>query len=499
MRLPCVPAQAQYGQQFSTLSARMRFIMFFIVLFAIFVPAKDNKDNSSELEAQRYVLDSLAREVEALKKNRLEKANNLERAEAVRWQSRYAQSKATQEYQNETRILEGLYSKSSDNISRIAAELGAIRNLSSEQKDKAVAAQNNLDNFYLQVNQATDKSIEEISQDFPAKIEERLLNFANNKPGIEAYFQDKFNRLMLTETQEFTVKDSHRLRLGTVFFADIAPEQNADVKMVLRTGSLTGKVFEWRSSLAKNISEDVKRTILSAQQHADSAWIPMDVLQTKSVMGASLNTKEQTYSQKFFSWFNAGGIVMYPLFLVAFTALFLALERAFMLWQRGHISKTFINNLRSLVQNNQMEEAKKLCRKQKNCLGKILGAIVENFENGKSEAQKYTQGIIFSEQSKLEKRMGFLAALGTVAPLLGLLGTVTGMIALFQVITQVGTNDARILAGGISEALITTETGLIIAIPIMLFHGKLSETLDYIITEMKIQSLALFTLLWKEE
>jgi len=68
-------------------------------------------------------------------------------------------------------------------------------------------------------------------------------------------------------------------------------------------------------------------------------------------------------------------------------------------------------------------------------------SIVEN--TSKSEAQKSLQRTILTEQAKLEKRMGFLAALGTVAPLLGLLGTVTGMILLFQVITQVGTNDAE--------------------------------------------------------
>jgi biopolymer transport protein ExbB len=87
--------------------------------------------------------------------------------------------------------------------------------------------------------------------------------------------------------------------------------------------------------------------------------------------------------------------------------------------------------------------------------------------------------------------MGMLAALGSIAPLLGLLGTVTGMISLFQVITQAGTNDARLLAGGISEALVTTETGLVIAIPIMLMHGKLSESLDYISGELGVESTAL--------
>jgi len=474
----------------------MRVVTVFLLLAISFSFAKE-KVQQVDLAGQQRTLDSLGRVVEALKKIKLEKANQLEKAEAIRWQNRYVQNQANTEYQNETRILEGLYTKTSDNISRTATELGTLRNLSTEQKEKAEAAKNSLDNFYLLVKQAVDKSIEEIPQDFPAKMEERLLSFANNPPTIETYFNDKFARLELTKTQELITKDSHRLRLGTVFFADAAQEQSEDVQAVLRTGSLTGKIFEWRSALSKDISAGIRQTVLNAQQGADSAWIPLDVLQTKSVIGAS-SAVEQTYLQKFLEWFKAGGIVMYPLALVAFAALLIALERSFVLWRRGHISKTFIGKLQSMIKNEQISDAKILCKKQKTCLGKILGTIVENSANKKEQMQKSLQEILLTEQSKLEKRMGFLAALGTVAPLLGLLGTVTGMILLFQVITQAGTNDARILAGGISEALITTETGLIIAIPIMLLHGKLSETLDYVTTEIRVHSLALLNMLWKE-
>jgi biopolymer transport protein ExbB len=469
----------------------MRFITLFL-FFAISMSVA--KDNVIDLAAQQRTLDSIKQEIEVLKKVRLEKANQLEKAEAVRWQNRYVQNQATTEYQNETRFLEGRYTKISDDISRMAAELGSLRNLATEQKEKNAATQNSLDNFYLLVKQSVDKRIEEIPQDFPAKMEERLLNFANNPPTIETYFGDLFERLELTQTQEFTSKDSYRLRLGTVFYAN---SMENDMQAVLRTGALQGKLFEWRSAFSKELSADFRRAVFNAQQGADSAWIPIDVLQTKSVMG-NFSSTEQTYLQKFLSWFKAGGLVMYPLALVAFAALFLAFERAFVLWGRGHISKTFTGKLQTLVKSNRISEAKILCKEQKTCLGKILGTIVENCENGKEQTQKILQENLLAEQSKLEKRMSFLAALGTIAPLLGLLGTVTGMILLFQVITQAGTNDARILAGGISEALITTETGLIIAIPIMLFHGKLSETLDYITTEIRIQSLTLLNILWKE-
>jgi len=469
-------------------------IILFLLLLAINLFAKEQVD----LAAQQRTLDSIKREVEVLKKIKLEKANQLEKAETIRWQNRYTQNQANTEYQNETRILEGRYAKISDDISRVAAELGVFRNLVTEQKEKNAAEQNGLDNFYLLVKQSVDKSAEEIPQDFPAKKEERLLHFANNPPTVEAYFNDKLGRLELTQTQEFTAKDSYRLRLGTVFFADAIWGQSDDVQIVLRTGALQGKIFEWRSAHSKELSANIRQTVFHAQQGLDSAWIPLDVLQTKSVMGTGAGSGEQTYLQKFSSWFKAGGLVMYPLALVALASLLLALERAFVLWKNGHISKTFTSKLQTLIKSNKISEAKILCKKQRTCLGKILGTIVENIENGKEQVQKSLQEIILSEQSKLEKRMGFLAALGTVAPLLGLLGTVTGMILLFQVITQAGTNDARILAGGISEALITTETGLIIAIPVMLFHGKLSETLDYITTEIRVQSLTLLNILWKE-
>jgi len=467
---------------------------FIIALLFLAVYGFAAKDNVIDPIAQQRTLDSIRQEVEALKRIRLEKANQLEKAEAARWQSRYAQNQANSEYQNETRFLEGRYTKISDDISRTATELGSLRNLAIEQKERNAAAQNGLDNFYLLIKQSIGKRIEEIPQDFPAKMEERLLNFANNPPTIETYFNDLFGRLELTQTQEFTAKDSYRLRLGTIFYASSAEN---DMQAVLRTGTLQGKLFEWRSTFSKELEADFRRAIFNAQQGADSAWVPIDVLQTKSVMG-NLSSNEQNNAQKFLSWFKAGGLVMYPLALVALAALFLAFERAFVLWKRGHISKTFVNKLQPLVKGNKISEAKILCQKQNTCLGKILGTIVENCEHGKERTQKILQEVLLAEQSKLEKRMSFLAALGTIAPLLGLLGTVTGMILLFQVITQAGTNDARILAGGISEALITTETGLIIAIPIMLLHGKLSETLDYITTEIRIQSLALLNILWKE-
>jgi biopolymer transport protein ExbB len=85
----------------------------------------------------------------------------------------------------------------------------------------------------------------------------------------------------------------------------------------------------------------------------------------------------------------------------------------------------------------------------------------------------------------LDRHLGMLAVLGGVAPLLGLLGTVTGMIHTFELVTIFGTGDAKLLSGGITEALVTTETGLIIAVPVLLVHAYLSRRVRGIVTSLE--------------
>ena len=129
----------------------------------------------------------------------------------------------------------------------------------------------------------------------------------------------------------------------------------------------------------------------------------------------------------------------------------------------------------------------------------MLFSVVNRAMETRDAAEKSLQEALLREQPKLDKRMGLISAIGTIAPLLGLLGTVTGIITLFTVITELGTNDARVLAGGISEALITTETGLIIAIPVMILHGLLSEKVEQVTSELYIQSTSLLNKLFPEE
>ena len=227
--------------------------------------------------------------------------------------------------------------------------------------------------------------------------------------------------------------------------------------------------------------------------------IPLDVLQNKAIKNSISDVKELTWTEQFKAFFKKGGIVMYPLMFVAIIALLLFLERFVMLSYRGRIGRRFSKQMNELVVEKKFEDAANLCLQKETSLSRVLFAVLNKAKDSRENAERSLNEALLREQPKLERRMGLLAAMGTIAPLLGLLGTVTGIITLFTVITEVGTNDARVLAGGISEALVTTEMGLVIAIPVMILHGLLSEKIEKITSELYVQSTWLLNQVFGKE
>jgi biopolymer transport protein ExbB len=291
-----------------------------------------------------------------------------------------------------------------------------------------------------------------------------------------------------------------------VFLGEVAND-NGDVQALMRSGALQGKIFEWNAGLPTEMATNIKAAVKQAETVTSSATgnqsatiaIPLDVLQNKAIKNSISDVKELTWTEQFHAFFKKGGIVMYPLMLVAIIALLLFLERFVMLSYRGHLGRRFTKKMDALVAEKKYEEAANLCLKKETSLAMVLFAVLNKVNDTRENAERSLQEALLREQPKLERRMGLLAAMGTIAPLLGLLGTVTGIITLFTVITEVGTNDARVLAGGISEALVTTEMGLVIAIPVMILHGLLSEKIEKITSELYVQSTSLMNKVFGKE
>lgn len=479
------------------------------------------KDSLLQVEVR-----NLQREVETLTRIRMQKADSLEKLDAKHWSNRYAESQLTEEHQNVTRELDGRYSKLSTDLGRVTEEVMANKNVTEEAEEKSKSEEIAFDALNTQVKLSIEKTLGDVAGDYPVGMNKRLLNLKrasaeaekkvpNTIAAVQGYMADLLARHEVTYTQSYGAELSqvgtrpdvnvNRLRLGTVFLGEVAND-NGDVQALLRSGALQGKVFEWNANLPTEMAANIKAAVNQAGSVASAATdaqatiaIPLDVLQNKAIKNSITDAKELTWTEEFKSFFKKGGIVMYPLSLVAIIALLLFLERFIMLSYRGHLGRRFTKKMDALVAEKKYEEAANLCLKKETSLAMVLFAVLNKVNDTRENAERSLQEALLREQPKLERRMGLLAAMGTIAPLLGLLGTVTGIITLFTVITEVGTNDARVLAGGISEALVTTEMGLVIAIPVMILHGLLSEKIEKITSELYVQSTSLMNKVFGKE
>ena len=505
---------------------RMFLIAVLVAVSASFAARKTDSEEQARIQdsLKQVELQNLQREVESLTRIRLQKADSLEKLEAAHWSKRYAESKMTEEHQVETRELDGRYSKLSTDLGRVSEEVQSSKSVTAEAEENARAEEDAFESFNTQIKLSIDKSLEEVTGDYPVGMDHRLISLKkmqkdaakknpNTMGALRGYALDLLNRHELTYTQSFgPVKTQvgnrpdvnvYRLRLGTVFLGEAATD-NGEIQALLRTGALQGKRYEWNSSLPKDMNDVIRTAINTAysglsKSNTVTVDIPMDVLQNKAIRNAIAGKERGSLGKRFTDWFKKGGIVMYPLSLVAIFALLLALERFIVLSRRGHLGRRFAKRLEQLLQGSRFEEAANLCLRYDTSLAMVLFAVLNKANDTRENAERSLQEALLREQPKLERRMGLLAAMGTIAPLLGLLGTVTGIITLFTVITEVGTNDARVLAGGISEALVTTETGLVIAIPVMIIHGLLSEKIEKVTSELYMQSMALLNRIFDKE
>lgn len=156
-----------------------------------------------------------------------------------------------------------------------------------------------------------------------------------------------------------------------------------------------------------------------------------------------------------------GKIVGYVIIAVAIIGLVIALIRLFELSRVSARVKKQRADLEHIDENNP--------------LGRVLGAFYQNKQFSVDVVSRKLEEVIFKEVASLRKGLPLLKVLAAIAPLLGLLGTVTGMIGTFQAITLFGTGDPKLMAGGISQALVTTVLGLVAAIPLLLLHSLLNS------------------------
>lgn len=187
----------------------------------------------------------------------------------------------------------------------------------------------------------------------------------------------------------------------------------------------------------------------------------------------------------------AGGWIMAPIILCSILAFTIVVERLWTLREKKIIPPHLVEQILKLHQKNAIgsEAIEKLYANSP--LGRILSAGLRNM-HGKREVMKES----IEEEGRqvalsLERFLNTLGTIASITPLLGLLGTVIGMIKVFAVITSLGVGDPKILADGISEALITTAAGLSVAIPAVMFYRYLRGRVDELLLKMEAQAVYL--------
>lgn len=197
--------------------------------------------------------------------------------------------------------------------------------------------------------------------------------------------------------------------------------------------------------------------------------------------------------------FEKGGFLMYPIFICSLIAITIFFERMFYLKSIKTKSKRFVLRVKDLVKKGSIELAISACRKSPTPISQIMLAGLMKFGRGRDEMKEAIEDTANQEIPILERNLSTLSTIGNITPLLGLLGTVFGMVKAFNVIAVMGVGKPEALAGGISEALLTTAFGLSIAIPTIVVYNYLSHRVDKLIRDMEINCVDLIDLLTFQE
>jgi len=191
-----------------------------------------------------------------------------------------------------------------------------------------------------------------------------------------------------------------------------------------------------------------------------------------------------------------GGVVMYPILLCSILSVAIFLERLWTLRESKIIPKNFIKEIEDFIRMKKYNEALTLCSSSNSSIARIIYAGLKRVGRSRDEIKEAIVEQGKQEAMELERYLTTLGTISGISPLLGLLGTVTGMIKTFNVLAlskQLG--DPSLLSEGISEALITTAAGLIVAIPSFIFYKYFTSKVDKLVVKMEGISMRFVELL----
>ena len=196
------------------------------------------------------------------------------------------------------------------------------------------------------------------------------------------------------------------------------------------------------------------------------------------------------------AFIHNGGPVMYPLMLCAVLSVAVMIERFIAIYRASADNEVLSEQVREHLTAGRVNDALKVCDEHPGPVSSLLANGIRNRNLDSDSIERAMEELALRETPMLYRRLGILDTVITVAPLLGLLGTVTGMIKAFHVVSGAqGLNNPSAITGGVAEALLATATGLAIAIVTLVGYNYLTEKVKEIIAEMEIRATQLMNIL----
>lgn len=249
-------------------------------------------------------------------------------------------------------------------------------------------------------------------------------------------------------------------------------------------GTLSGLASESRSLQSEIITDVVRKNAIESLLSGESSEVSFDptlgnAIAMRDVKGFDL-----------LSYIRKGGIWIYPILALAAFALLAAIIKWIQLMSVRKIRPGVVREIVGELAVEKVEAANALAANIKHPARQMLQAGIDTCNQPVEDVEESLYEKYIETLPVLKRGLPLIAVASATAPLLGLLGTVTGMIKTFELIEIFGTGDAQTLSGGISEALITTAFGLIVAIPALIMHAILSRKVSGVRTDMEVASLA---------
>jgi biopolymer transport protein ExbB len=199
-----------------------------------------------------------------------------------------------------------------------------------------------------------------------------------------------------------------------------------------------------------------------------------------------------------FNWFIQGGPVMYPIAALSILGATIIIERLLALREARFLDPAQVAVVSQLLAGRDFDRAAGYCRDHEGPFAALVGTLIENRNAPYDELREVIEDTGRHQLRQLERGLPVLSTVVAAEPLLGLLGTVLGMIQVFEGVSLQGSVRGEYLSGGIAQALITTAAGLIVAIPYLFLHSYLESRADGLVHSIEARIIELLHLVRRD-